>query len=102
MPRSGCDAEVASLDGLAGAEAAAWDAGPELDPHDAAASEARPTAKVAQTLVAISPSLLIGPSLCCFFGISGLTLRSAARPRHGAHPGPGRGLALRFARQFQG
>jgi hypothetical protein len=49
MPRSGCDAEVAPLDGLAGAVAAEWDVGPELDPHEAAATRARLTVKVAQT-----------------------------------------------------
>jgi hypothetical protein len=46
--------------------------------------------------------LLIAVSLLGWVGISGPTLRSAARPRHGAHPGPGRGLALRFARQSEG
>src|ERR1051326_8256016 len=47
MPRSGCDAEAVPLDGSAGAVAV--DAGPELDPHDAAISRARLTARIAQT-----------------------------------------------------
>ena len=47
MPRSGCDAEVDPLDGLAGAVLAAVDAGPELDPHEAAVSTARHTARTA-------------------------------------------------------
>src|SRR5215469_16131357 len=53
MPRSGCDAEVVPLNGLADALLVAADAGPELDPHDAAASKARPAAKVAPPRVAI-------------------------------------------------
>src|SRR5262252_1931183 len=53
MPRSGCDAEVVPLNGLADAVPVAADAGPELDPHDAAASKARPAARIAQTRVAI-------------------------------------------------
>src|SRR5215813_13346341 len=49
MPRSGCDAEVVPLGGLASAALVAVDAGPELDPHEAAVSTARPTARIAQT-----------------------------------------------------
>src|SRR5262245_39882631 len=49
MPRSGRDAERVPLDGLAGAVLAAVDAGPELDPHEAAVSTARHTARTAQT-----------------------------------------------------
>ena len=46
MPRSGCDADVVPL---AGTVSAAADAGPELDPHEAAVSTARQTARTAQT-----------------------------------------------------
>ena len=49
MPRSGCDAEVLPPGGLAGAVLVAADAGPELDPHETAASTARLAARVAQT-----------------------------------------------------
>src|SRR6516164_1554872 len=49
MPRSGCDAEVVPLGGLAGAVLAAADASPELDPHQAAVSTATHTARTAQT-----------------------------------------------------
>jgi hypothetical protein len=48
MPRSGCDAEVVPLDGLADAVPVAVDAGPELYPHEAAASRAKLAARVAQ------------------------------------------------------
>src|SRR5215469_5358029 len=51
MPRSGCDAKVVPLNGLADVVPVAADAGPELDPHEAAESKARPAAKVAQTRV---------------------------------------------------
>ena len=142
MPRSGCDAEVVPLDGLAGAVLVEVAPGSELDPHETAASKARPTAEeVAQNMRIRPPAgryrarrvrgwrttlahqsltaaitlghvqhrvilaagrLLIAVSLLGWAGISGPTLRSAARPRHGAHPGPGRGLALRFTRRFQG
>ena len=44
MPRSGCDAEVVPL---GGAVLVAADAGPELDPHEAAVSTARHTARTA-------------------------------------------------------
>src|SRR5215469_14244050 len=56
MPRSGCDAEVVPLDGLAGAVVVEVDPGPELDPHATAASKARQAAKVARTRVAICVS----------------------------------------------
>src|SRR5262252_1299319 len=49
MPRNGCDAEMVPLDGLAAAALVAVDAGPGLDPHEAAVSTARPTARIAQT-----------------------------------------------------
>src|SRR6516225_7970150 len=49
MPRSGCDAEVVPPGGLAGAVLVAADAGAELDPHEAAVSTARHTARTAQT-----------------------------------------------------
>ena len=47
MPRSGCDAEVVPLGGLAGAVLAAAAAAPELDAHEAAVSTARHTARTA-------------------------------------------------------
>ena len=49
MPRSGCAAEVVPPGGLAGAVLVAVDAGPELDPHEAAVSTARHTARTAHT-----------------------------------------------------
>ena len=47
MPRSGCDAEVVALIGLADAVPVAADADPELDPHEAAVSTARHAARTA-------------------------------------------------------
>src|SRR5262245_11916555 len=47
MPRSGCDAEVAPLEGLAGSLVGDVAPGPERDPHATAASKARPTAEEA-------------------------------------------------------
>src|SRR6516225_333881 len=49
MPRSGCDAAVVPLRGLAGAVLVPVAAGPELDPHEAAVSTARHTVRTAQT-----------------------------------------------------
>src|SRR5215467_4641908 len=77
MPRNGCDAEMVPLDGLAAAALVAVDAGPGLDPHEAAVSTARPTARIAQTR---ERTCISCPPSCA----------EPDRPSMCAWPGPGR------------